>query len=382
MRDQLRDLFQKHFPALTEYLANLTIHKVVIAVGVLMVLLAVSRLLARDRERRNDWLVENLQVVLSVVVVVFLLIRPFLFQAFYIPSGSMEPTLMGPMESKDASGGSGSSGTGDRLLVNKLIYRVTDPARKDIVVFKAPPAASPDEKEFIKRVIGLPGETLEVIPSRLLVDRRAALRLTNDSGGVDMDARDGGKPRISGNTAVIKIANSENPLRVLVLPDYQLTSDQYRVEINGKTELTDPGGFTESRALSDFGGDPSVQGQIFLVNSEPRLVVVKGRELKFDEGHVLINGQRLEENYTQEPAEYSYGPRKLGPNEYFMMGDNRNNSNDSHSWGALTRERVIGRAEVLFWPLQRFRILHWWLILAVIGLMVGYNVVQRLATRR
>ncbi len=378
----LRDLFQKHFPALTEYLANLTIFKVLVAVGVLMVLLAVSRLLSRDRDRRNDWLSENIQVVLSVVVVVFLLIRPFLFQAFYIPSGSMEPTLMGPInEGPNAMGGRGSGGTGDRLLVNKLIYRVSDPSRKDIVVFKAPTVASPDEKEFIKRVIGLPGETIEVHPSRLQVDGRTALRLTQDSGGVDMDSKDHQKPDIKGQTAFVPMDMGQQKLRVLVMPDYQVNSDQYRVEINGKTELTDAGGYIESRTLDQFGGDTGVQGQLFLVNGEPRLAVVKGNALVYQEGHVMINGKVLEEDYTEEPASYSYGPRKLKANEYFMMGDNRNNSNDSHAWGPLERDRVIGRAELLFWPLQRLKMMHWWLVLAVVGLMVGYNLVQRALTR-
>ena len=79
--------------------------------------------------------------------VVALLIRTFLVQAFYIPSGSMEPTLK----------------PGDRVLVNKLSYDFHAVHRGDIVVFKRPPndTSDPSIKDLIKRVIGLPGETIE-----------------------------------------------------------------------------------------------------------------------------------------------------------------------------------------------------------------------------
>ena len=76
-----------------------------------------------------------------------LVIKTFLFQAFFIPSESMEPTLK----------------PDDRVLVNKLSYHLHPIHRGDIVVFKRPPseAGDPTIKDLIKRVIGLPGETIE-----------------------------------------------------------------------------------------------------------------------------------------------------------------------------------------------------------------------------
>src|SRR5438552_447478 len=123
-----------------EWLANIEVKWVLIAVGALIVALTAFRLMlfASQTDRTCDWFIEHIQVVLSVVVVVFLVIRPYLFQAFYIPSESMEPTLHGPSP----------QAVGDRLLVNKLIYRVSDPDRLDIAVFKAPPQANAEEKEF------------------------------------------------------------------------------------------------------------------------------------------------------------------------------------------------------------------------------------------
>jgi signal peptidase I len=77
-------------------------------------------------------------------LVVALLIKAFLLQAFYIPSASMEPTLH----------------EDDRVLVNKLSYKIGDVERGDIIVFEKPEGAGGDIDDFIKRVIGLPGETV------------------------------------------------------------------------------------------------------------------------------------------------------------------------------------------------------------------------------
>src|SRR5687767_4890961 len=100
-----------------EWLANLGVKWVLVGIGTLLVFLTMCRLLlvSQPHDRNYDWLVEHIQVALSVVVVVFLIIRPYLFQAFYIPSTSMEPTLHGPPDHP----------VGDRLLVNKLIYRLS-----------------------------------------------------------------------------------------------------------------------------------------------------------------------------------------------------------------------------------------------------------------
>ena len=84
-------------------------------------------------------------VLIGTAVIIAIVIKSFLFQAFYIPSASMEPTLK----------------IHDRVLVNKLSYDFHDVRRGDIVVFKAPPSAqSGGIQDLVKRVIGLPGETM------------------------------------------------------------------------------------------------------------------------------------------------------------------------------------------------------------------------------
>jgi signal peptidase I len=84
-------------------------------------------------------------VLIAVALGIAFLIKSFLFQAFYIPSESMTPTLK----------------VGDRVLVNKLSYDFHDLNRGDIVVFQAPPRAqSGGIEDLVKRVIGLPGDTV------------------------------------------------------------------------------------------------------------------------------------------------------------------------------------------------------------------------------
>ena len=97
-------------------------------------------------------------VVAIGALVLALLIKAFLLQAFYIPSASMDPTLR----------------EDDRVLVNKLSYRVGDVQRGDIVVFHRPPlAADQGIDDFIKRVIALPGETISFSDGRTYIDGQA-----------------------------------------------------------------------------------------------------------------------------------------------------------------------------------------------------------------
>lgn len=163
------------------------------------------------------------EVIESVVIAVLLavVIRVFLFQFFVIPSASMEPTLT----------------EGDMIAANKIVYRFSEPKRGDIIVFKYP---LDPERDFVKRLIGLPGEKLQIKSSTLY--------------------------------------------------------------INGK------------------------------VTPEPYLP--KG--LKFQD----------------------YGPVTVPKDKFFMMGDNRNDSLDSRSWGEMPRENIIGKASFIYWPINRMKILH------------------------
>lgn len=184
------------------------------------------------------FMVELLDSGLIAFVLVFVLIRPFVVQAFYIPSESMMPTLL----------------PRDRILVNKFVYRLNEPQRGDIIVFDAPPQASNDRKDFVKRLIGLAGDNI----------------LIRRDDGVYVNGR-----------RLVEAAH-------IPLPEYDWPTD-------------------------DFGA----------------------------------------------PSEKPY---RVPSGCYFVLGDNRNLSNDSHRWTdpdtgesrpELDARRVLGKAMVIFWPPTR-----------------------------
>jgi len=182
-------------------------------------------------------------IVIAVILALF--IRTFVVQAFKIPTGSMENNLL----------------IGDHLLVNKfvlgptmwpierLLLPIGEIRRRDVLVFKYP--EEPD-RDFIKRVIGLPGETLEV--------------------------------------------------------------REKKVYING-SPLDEP--------YAHYLTPAADESQYHEVTS-------------FD-------------------VRERYGPVTVPPNQYFMMGDNRDNSQDSRYWGFLPRENIKGRALLIYWSYEAGR---------------------------
>jgi signal peptidase I len=175
-------------------------------------------------------------IVIAVVLALF--IRTFVVQAFKIPTGSMEENLL----------------IGDHLLVNKFVFAPAGSAaeravlplgtigRRDIVVFKFP---EEPERDFIKRVIGLPGETIEV--------------------------------------------------------------REKKVYING-SPLEEPyAHYLQAGGESEFG------------------------------------------EITSADVRERYGPVVVPPNQYFVMGDNRDNSQDSRYWGFLPRDYIKGKALIIYW---------------------------------
>ncbi|MBE9101876.1 signal peptidase I [Vacuolonema iberomarrocanum] len=85
-----------------------------------------------------------------------------------------------------------------------------------------------------------------------------------------------------------------------------------------------------------------------------RVIGVPGNTLQVQGGVVYIDGQPLQEDYIAAPPGYGRSLIEVPEESYFVMGDNRNNSNDSHVWGCLPRENIIGRAIFRFFPFSRF----------------------------
>jgi len=83
-----------------------------------------------------------------------------------------------------------------------------------------------------------------------------------------------------------------------------------------------------------------------------RLIGLPGEEVQIKDGKVWIDGKCLNEPYVSSPPNYEYGPVVVPEGQYFFLGDNRNQSKDSHIWGFMPSENVLGRVWVRYWPLS------------------------------
>ena len=192
--------------------------------------------------KKGRWITE-----LIVIVMVVLLIRAFVAQAYNIPSGSMQPTLL----------------VGDFILVNKLVYRFSEPKRGDIVVFKYPIDPNID---FIKRIVALPGEQVEVRNNQVFIN---------------------GKP-----LPLIEVGRGEdNGKRTVIYEEVLPEGIKHKVQ------------FYEDYFFS-------YEDYLFLKRD--------------------------------------FGPVVVPPNHYFVMGDNRDDSEDSRYWGFVPRENIVGKAFVIY----------------------------------
>ncbi len=170
---------------------------------------------------RQKSFARELTETIILALILAMVIKTFVIQAFKIPSGSMLNTLQ----------------IGDHILVNKFVYKFWEPARGDIFVFLYP---GDESRDFIKRVIGLPGETLEI---------------------------------------------------------------------------------------------------------RNRVVYINGAPIK--EPYVIFTGTASIGN-PLTPHD-NFGPVRVPEGHYFMMGDNRDSSMDSRSWGMLDRKKIKGKALIIYW---------------------------------
>lgn len=87
-----------------------------------------------------------------------------------------------------------------------------------------------------------------------------------------------------------------------------------------------------------------------------RLIGLPGDEVKVEGGMVYVNGQPLDEPYISAPPSYR-GTWEVPENSFFVLGDNRNQSSDSHSWGFVPLENVVGKALIVYWPIDQIKTL-------------------------
>ena len=86
-----------------------------------------------------------------------------------------------------------------------------------------------------------------------------------------------------------------------------------------------------------------------------RVIGLPGDVVEIDRGVVIVNGKPLAEDYV--PEEYrdyqSLRPQRIGPDQYFVLGDHRSSSNDSRAWGNVPRLNIYGKAVFVYWPLDK-----------------------------
>jgi signal peptidase I len=102
--------------------------------------------------------------------------------------------------------------------------------------------------------------------------------------------------------------------------------------------------------------NPPVESEIPYIK---RVIGLPGDTVEIKDGTVSINGTPINEPYIlQEPPQNNkdYGPTVLSDDEYFVLGDNRNNSSDSRSWGPIKRNDIIGKAWFIYWPPSKWRV--------------------------
>jgi len=99
-----------------------------------------------------------------------------------------------------------------------------------------------------------------------------------------------------------------------------------------------------------------------------RIIALPGDTVEIKNGAVYVNGSKLDEPYIKEPPTYNFQQKKIPENEYFVLGDNRNNASDSHTGWTVPRQNIIGKAWLSIWPPSEW------------GLILNYSLNEQLAS--
>ncbi len=260
-----------------------------------------------------------------IAAIVF--IKSCVVDQYSIPTGSMEPTLHGVPNLFQ----------GDRVLVNKWIYgpRIpftqfrlcywAKPKRWDIVVFRAPESAGP-HPILVKRVVGLPGETVHIAEGKILIngspvtpppDLEKVLHYTTEFAFSDTDVE----------KLFLELAQKNQPLEILN-PRNETARQLY----------TDMARWHERIAPLELAS-LSPEEMHALCDGVDKVSLGVVRQILDLNNDVLRYGVLAQPEYAQVPADH-----------YFVLGDNSPHSSDGRVWGWLPRENFLGRVFAVWFP--------------------------------
>ncbi len=173
------------------------------------------------------------------------------------------------------------------------------------------------------------------------------------------------RPRLSQRSTWIDLIETVL-LIVIVYALVNLATIRFFIDGPSMQPNFEPGQFVLVSRVHYLFGEPQ-RGEVVVFNapgSRPddpplikRLIGLPGETLELRDGQVYIDNALLDEPYVREPctqARCSDRIVKLGKNEYFLMGDNRNNSRDSRAFGAVSREQIVGEAILRYLPLNQW----------------------------
>lgn len=168
-------------------------------------------------------------------------------------------------------------------------------------------------------------------------------------------------PQRNSNSHAVREVLQTLILAVVLYFLIDLVVARVRVENISMLPTLQPGEFVLVNKMAYDLGDFE-RGDIIVFHYSPeedyikRVIGLPGDEVQIGNGQVLVNGQPLDEPYISAPPQYT-GAWLVPEGSLFVLGDNRNQSSDSHRWGFIREDSVLGEAMVVYWPLDEVKIL-------------------------